>query len=54
MVGVSRILLGLAACAALHAETVRFKQRALEDIVAAVRGILSSQDSKTGRFGIFS
>jgi hypothetical protein len=51
MPGVSRILLSLAAVALLRAETVRFRERALEDVVAAVPGILASQDAKTGRFG---
>jgi hypothetical protein len=35
----------------LQAETVQFRQRCLEDIVAQVPEILSSQDAKTGRFG---
>ena len=33
------------------AETVRFKDRCLADVVAQVPGILASQDAKTGRFG---
>jgi hypothetical protein len=51
MVGVSRILLLLTASALMRAETVHFRQRSLDDLVAAVPAILRSQDLKTGRFG---
>ena len=51
MVGMSRILLWLAAGSLLQAGTVRFRQECLKDLVAGVPGILASQDAKTGRFG---
>ena len=51
MTGTSRWLLFFAAGVILGAETVEFRQRCLDDIVAQIPGILSAQDAKTGRFG---
>jgi hypothetical protein len=41
----------LAAGALVQAETVRFRERCLDDLVAQVPKILATQDTKTGRFG---
>ena len=43
------ILIVLAATAS--AETVRFKERCLKDLVSQVPQVLASQDKKSGRFG---
>ena len=51
MSGASRWLLFLAAGVILRAETVEFRARCLDDIVAQIPGILSAQDAKNGRFG---
>lgn len=51
MPGVSRILLAVTAGVLLRADAIHFRQRALDDVVAAVPGILASQDAGTGRFG---
>jgi hypothetical protein len=48
---VLRFTIFLAAAATLHAETVTFRQRCLEDIVKQVPALLKAQDPKTGRFG---
>jgi hypothetical protein len=40
-----------AGSALLHAETVEFRQRCLQDLIAEVPRLLKSQDPKTGRFG---
>jgi hypothetical protein len=51
MPGLSTCLAVIAAGSLLQAAEVRFLDRALDDLVSAVPGILAAQDAKTGRFG---
>jgi len=51
MSNASRFLLFLAAGLTLRAETVQFRQRCLEDLVADVPAILKTLNPQTGRFG---
>ena len=51
MTSTFRCILLLAAGALVQAETVKFRERCLEDLVAQVPKILATQDTKTGRFG---